>query len=142
MSDDQGVLEGELAEELGFSRAQMRKMRESHLNSNDWGKLKQGKGRPKIVIYPEGERKLRLVRECGNSEPQVVPFFQEATITHVMPNPKFVRIQVEGEDLPQLCLVPIGLQKTWHRGKRIRVEVVTDPSGTSYRHERLAAIKG
>ena len=126
----------DLIEELGFARELMGGIRKRHLASQDW--FHWGKGNAVWITY-EGQRKLRLLKETEDV-PNLAHNFEEVEVLGPAPNSAMVYIKVfdgDGEAVKAPCVVPRNLRSRLTRGKRIRVEVVSDREGTSYRHERL-----
>lgn len=138
MSEDQereGVLQSELASELGLPPTQMTGIRRKHLASHDWWKDKKGR----IWIGPDGEQTLRIFAECRHDTPQVIPKYIDRVKVHSMcRNHHFCTILVDhGERgvTKEPCALPRRLQGRDLAGKTIRVEVVRNVIGVAYRHE-------
>lgn len=132
----EGVRQADLVRELGLDARKMTVIRKKHLASSDW--WKEGST---VWLTPEGETKLRIWHEAHKTDPQIVSTFIECRVVGPLPNKRWVSIAVDYGDrgtLREPCAIPRRLQGRDLTGKKIRVEVVRDVTGVSYRHEDLA----
>jgi hypothetical protein len=131
------VYEVELAGELGLNPKHLSRVREKHLSTSDWRRIGP---KQKVYLTPEGEVKLRIYAECKDKDPQLVSNFQAVRVLDQCPNPAWVTAKLEfPEGGWRKINVAIPRRLTDRLvGKTIKVEVVRDLSGTSYRHEDLA----
>jgi hypothetical protein len=123
----EAIAQSELMSELGVPIPERKAVRDRLLGPDDWFK----KGR-QIMIRPAGETKLRVWKE----EPSLVAEIKSFSVCQIPANPRYVMIDVGGRACP--CVIPSRLKPTFGRGKKIRVQCVTDEKGTSYRHESIS----
>lgn len=135
ITEIQGVPQPPLLKELGIHPSEIKEIRQKHLNTGDWFKDKN-----RIFYTPEGEKKLRIYAAAWEETPQVVSYFSDAIILHPLPHPQWVAVKIEnadGEWIKLNCAIPLRMRPLMGKGKKIRVEVVTDSTGTTARYEAL-----
>lgn len=120
------VKQKHLMDEMEIPHVDRKALRDRLLSPNDW--YKQGTS---VMIRHSGIVKLRVWKE----EPNLVAEIRDYCICRKAPNPRFVYINVEGLAYP--CVIPMKMSEQLTPGKMIRVQVVKDKDGVSYRHESL-----
>ena len=156
------IPERELMVELGIDRAHVAKIRKKHLADGDWERKQGVAGRP-FYLTKEGATKYRLYKEAGKTEPQIVPTFigsnglmkepptednPRVTVWEQYSNPRCGKVRIRIDYGPEKgfliedAVIPPDLHRLLTRDKPLRVEVIRDATGVSYRHESFATSYG
>lgn len=140
--EDSGVLMKDLLAELGVSPRRAKEIRDRHLCNSDYFLKSTGRGRPSYYLTGEGETKVRIYAECKESEPQIVPTFEDVIFLHPAPNKQKCYAKLDfgdGNGWRKIEVrIPPRLHSRLKRGRPMKVEVVRDATGVTYRHEDLA----